>query len=144
MPKISFESNFIRIELTQAEAANSGLGLNRSQLFRKSRSASGGVVLELFSIDSTKTSDSEQASVWIPPAQTFHVSSDSPERGTTRPVGPPTSSRLAERTPGSEKPSSDSPGWDGFWSVPPTLSAASGADGGPTSTPESVPSSATE
>lgn len=89
MPKVSLDSNCIQIELTQAEVASYGFGLNRSQLLRKSRGSGGGLLLQLFSIDSTKTLESSEIAVWIPPAQTYPVSSGSQEPLTPRRVVSP-------------------------------------------------------
>jgi len=84
MPKISLDSNSIQIELTQAEAASYGFALNRPQLFRKKRSPSGGLLLELFSIDLTKTVETSEVSAWIPVAQTFPGSCGCQEQSTAK------------------------------------------------------------
>jgi len=85
MPNVYMDKNSIRIELTQGEAASYGFALNRPQLIRKTRGNSGGLVLELISVDLTKSVDSSEVVVWIPPAQTFPGSSACQEALTTRP-----------------------------------------------------------
>lgn len=103
MPKIALESNSIQIELTAAEAANFGFALNRTQLFRKKKRPGGGLLLELFSIDLTKTSESSEISVWIPPAVTYLVSFASQEPSTPKPGDSPSSLELESPTSLSEK-----------------------------------------
>lgn len=98
MPKISLESNCIRIELTAAEAVSYGFALNRPQLFRKTRSNGGGLLLELFSIDLTKTLESSEATALIPPALIYPGSPGYQAPSTARQGAPPVSSPSGEST----------------------------------------------
>jgi len=111
MPKISLDSNCIRIELTAAEAANYGFALNRSQLLRKKRSSGGGLLLEISSIDLTKAQESSETCVLIPPAVIYPDLSVSQVPSTQRPADSPSFSKSANPTPGSEKPYSAVSGW---------------------------------
>jgi len=128
MPKISLDSTCIRIELTAAEAASYGCGLNRSQCLRKKRSSGGGVLLELFSIDLTKTQESSEVVALIPPAVIYPDSSGSPAQSTPRLGESLSSLKSANPIPGYEKPYSAVSGWNPHRStVPEAMVAAIGA-----------------
>ena len=111
MPKISLESGSIQIELTRAEVGSYGFGLTQSQCLRKKRSPSGGVLLELFSIDLTKTSESSEVVALIPPAVIFPGSSGSPAQSIPRPDAQLSSSESARLIPASEQASSNGLGY---------------------------------
>jgi hypothetical protein len=111
MPKVSLDSTCIQIELTAAEAANYGFALNRPQLFRKSKKSDGGLLLQVFSIDLTKTSESSEVTAWIPQSAIYPDWSGSPELSTLRRAARPVFSKSAEPTPDSEKPFSSVSGY---------------------------------
>ena len=111
MPKISLESGSIQIELTRAEVGSYGFGLTQSQCLRKKRSSSGGVLLELFSIDLTKTSESSEVVALIPPAVIFPGSSGSQEPSTQKQEGWRSFSASGMPMLASEQVSSTASGW---------------------------------